>query len=170
MWVFDATPLIYLANADRLSHIQHLDDPCVIPERVYSEVVETGMEYEYPDARRVERCIEADQFEVVTTPTNDLFSRLQSNDHLSTADAAVLAYATQHDAVAVMDEAYGRDVAATEEIQTRGTAYLVITLAKRGDISTEDARNTIDDMLEAGWYCAPAFYAKILRKLETLEE
>lgn len=170
MWVFDATPLIYLATAGQLSSLQHLVDPCVIPDRVYSEVVETGLENEYPDARRVERCVEAGYFEVVSAPPTDLFSRLQTNDNLSDADAAVLAYANQHDATAVMDEAYGRDVAATEGIQTRGTAFLILTLAKRGVIPTEDARATIDAMLEAGWYCSPEFYAKILRKLESLQD
>ena len=44
MWVFDATPLIYLAKVDRLDLIQHLNEPCVIPDRVYEEVVETGIE------------------------------------------------------------------------------------------------------------------------------
>jgi hypothetical protein len=32
MWVFDATPLIYLAKVDRLSLLDHLEDACVIIE------------------------------------------------------------------------------------------------------------------------------------------
>lgn len=168
MWVFDATPLIYLAKAERLPQLRHLDRPRVIPERVYSEVVTTGLEFEYPDARHIDRGVEADHFEVVAVADTELFSRLQDNPNLSDADAAVLAHAHAHDATAVMDEAYGRDVAATEGIQTRGTAFLILTLAKRGVISCDDARDTIDAMLEAGWYCAPEFYARILRKLESL--
>lgn len=170
MWVFDATPLIYLAKADQLSLVQHLDDPCTIPERVYSEVVETGLEGDYPDAQRIQRCINNGHLDVVSVQESSLLSRLQANDKLSDADAAVLAHAAATDSTAVMDEAYGRDVATTEEIQTRGTAFLVLLLVKQKTIAPEEARDTIDAMLDAGWYCAPALYAKIIRKLETLAD
>jgi predicted nucleic acid-binding protein len=169
VWVFDATPLIYLAKGDRLDLVQYLDGSCVIPDRVYEEVVETGIERGYPDARRIERCVEDGLFDVVSVESTALVSRLQRNDNLSDADVAVLACAAAHDGVAVMDEAYGRDVAATEGITTRGTAYLVLVLASDGTISVDEARTTIDVMIEEGWYCAPDTYAKIVRKLESLE-
>ena len=53
MWVFDATPLIYLATVDELTLIAELEESCVIPDRVYTEVVDTGIEQGYPDARRI---------------------------------------------------------------------------------------------------------------------
>lgn len=68
-----------------------------------------------------------------------------------------------------MDETYGRDVASTEGIETRGTAYLVLLLVKRDVLDPETARATIDAMLEAGWYCAPDVYPKVVRKLDSLE-
>ncbi|WP_373189056.1 hypothetical protein [Halolamina sp.] len=77
MWVFDATPLIYLAKVDRLALVQQLDASCVIPERVYEEVVETGLKQGYPDARRIERSIDADRFDIVSVETTALLSRLQ---------------------------------------------------------------------------------------------
>jgi len=67
-----------------------------------------------------------------------------------------------------MDEAYGRDVASTEGIDTRGTAYLVLLLVKRGALDPETAREAIDAMLEAGWYCAPDVYVGIVRRLDSL--
>jgi predicted nucleic acid-binding protein len=170
MWVFDATPLIYLAKADRLTLVQQLAGPCVIPERVYEEVVATGVEQGYPDARRIERSVEDDWFDVVTVEPTSLLSRLRTNSNLSDADAAVLACADAHDGVAVMDETYGRDVAAVEGITTRGTAYLVLHLAKQGTIGVDDARTAIDSMIDAGWYCAPDVYAKIVQKLESVAD
>lgn len=170
MWIFDATPLIYLAKVDRLTLVQQLEAPCVIPERVYEEVVETGIEQGYPDARHVERGVEDDTFEVVTVEPTPLLSRLQHNRNLSDADVAVLACADARGGVAVMDETYGRDVAATEDITTRGTAYLVLKLAKEGAISVDDARSVIDRMIDEGWYCAPDVYTKIVQKLESLAD
>ena len=170
MWVFDATPLIYLAKIDQLTLLAHYEEPRVIPERVYEEVVETGLEAGYPDARRIERFVDADGFTVVTVETTPLLSRLRTNEHLSEADASVLACADAHDGVAVMDEQYGRDVGAAEGITTRGTAYLVLHLAADGTIDVDDARTAIDAMIDEGWYCAPDVYAKILRTLEGFSE
>lgn len=169
MWVFDATPLIYLAKVDRLSLVQHLEASCVVPKRVYEEVVETGIEHGYPDARRIQRSVDADRFDVASVEPSSLLSRLQQNRALSDADAAVLACADARDGVAVMDETYGRDVAAVEGITTRGTAYLVLKLTKQGAISVDDARSVIDAMIDEGWYCAPDVYTKIIRKLDSFE-
>jgi predicted nucleic acid-binding protein len=168
MWVFDATPLIYLAKVDRLSLLDHLDDACVIPEPVYEEVVTTGIEAGYPDARWIERRVDDDRLEVIKVEMTELRSRLQQNSNLSTADVAVLACADANDGVAVMDEQYGRDVAAAEGITTRGTAYLVLKLTKQGAISPEDAQTTIDSIIDAGWYCAPDIYTKIIQRINEL--
>ncbi|CAJ53666.1 DUF3368 domain-containing protein [Haloquadratum walsbyi] len=170
MWVFDATPLISLVKIDRLALVQHLEASCVLPERVYEEVVETGLEQGYPDARRIERSVDADRFDIVSVETTPLLSRLLDNSNLSDADVAVLACADAHDGVAVMDETYGRDVAAAEGITTRGTAYLVLKLASEGTISVDDARTVIDAMIDEGWYCAPDVYAKIVQKLDSLAD
>ena len=170
MWVFDATPLIYLAKVDRLALVQHLEASCVLPERVYEEVVETGLEQGSPDARRIERSVDADRFAILSVETTALLTRLQDNSNLSDADVAVLACADAHDGVAMMDETYGRDVAAAEGITTRGTAYLVLKLASEGTLSVDDARTVIDAMIDEGWYCAPDVYAKIIQKLESLAD
>ena len=167
MWIFDASPLIYLAKAEQLSILDELDRPRLIPRPVYKETVEIGVDEGYPDARRIERLVEDDVFEVVTVEETDTFRRLQKNDRLSEADVSVLTCAKNRNGTAVMDEAYGRDVATTESIDTRGTAYLVLLLAKRDVFDPEIARDTIDEMLEAGWYCAPDVYAKIVEKLDT---
>ncbi|QKY20522.1 DUF3368 domain-containing protein [Halolamina sp. CBA1230] len=169
MWVFDATPLIYLAKVDRLALVHHLDASCVIPERVYDEVVATGLEEGYPDARRIERAVDADRFDVVAVDASPLMARIRENPSLSDADAAVLAYADTHDGVAVMDETYGRDVAAAEGVTTRGTAFLILKLTKQGVISGDDARTIIDGMIDNGWYCAPDVYTKIIQKLDSFE-
>ena len=169
MWVFDATPLIYLAKVDRLGLVQHLDAPCVIPERVHDEVVTTGLEQEYPDARRIERHIDAGHLNLISVDPTPLSSRLQDHRNLSDADAVVLAHADAHEGIAVMDDTYGRDVAASEDLTTRGTAYIVLRLTAAGEIEPGEARDVIDAMLGAGWYCTPDVYATILGTIDDFE-
>ncbi|MCL9813307.1 DUF3368 domain-containing protein [Natranaeroarchaeum aerophilus] len=170
MWVFDATPLIYLAKAERLALIRHLDDPRVIPEQVYEEVVTDGIEAGYTDGRRIEQQVEAGQFDIEAVDMTESQTQLESNPNLSAADAAVLACADIHDGIAVMDETYGRDVATTEGITTRGTAFLVLKFAQSSAISADEARKVIDTMIDEGWYCAPDVYTKIVRKLDSYSE
>lgn len=170
MWIYDATPLIYLAKAERLSLLEKLNGPHLIPRRVYSAVVETGLEAGYPDARRIERVVDEEIFKIVSASETDFYRRIAENNSLSQADVSVLACANKRDSVAIVDETYGRDVASTEGVETRGTAYLVLLLAKRDVIESESARESIDSMMDAGWYCAPAVYAKISRKLDSLPD
>jgi predicted nucleic acid-binding protein len=168
MWVFDATPLIYLAKAERLSYLELLGEPRLIPQRVYGEVVTDGLEAAYPDARRIQRHVNDGLFDVRTVTSNSVFERLEANQALSDADRAVLALAAKRDAVAVMDEEHGRAVARTEGISTRGTAYLVLSLVRDGHVDVREARTTFETMLDEGWYCSPNQYAKILEKLDSL--
>jgi predicted nucleic acid-binding protein len=82
MWVFDATPLISLATADGLDLVQHLDGSCVVPERIYGEVVEEGTEQGCPDARRIERAVEDDVFETLAVEDTPLTTRLRTKQTL----------------------------------------------------------------------------------------
>lgn len=170
MWVFDATPLIYLTKVDQLHLVSNFDGQWYLPQQIHSEVVTTGLEEGYTDARRIEQCIDAGLFEVISVDDSPLVTRLQQNPNLSDADVAVLGCAASLDAVAVMDEAYGRTAAEIEGIETRGTAYLVLLCAKQGHITVSEARETIDSMIEEGWYCAPDLYTKLVRKLESFEQ
>ncbi|WP_132059657.1 DUF3368 domain-containing protein [Halorussus amylolyticus] len=166
--VFDATPLIYLGKADRLDVLARLDSKLLVPERVYEEVVERGIERGYADARRVNDWVKGGPLERERVEATDRFARLTSETRLSPADTAVLLLADEVDGTAVMDERYGRDIADTEEIDTRGTAFLILSLMKRRELTSDDARETIDAMLDAGWHCSPNLYAKILRTLDSL--
>jgi len=64
-----------------------------------------------------------------------------------------------------MDDAYGRDIADVEGIKTRGTAYLVLSLVRDDELEADDARETLEAMLDAGWHCSPSLYSKLLSKI-----
>lgn len=164
MLVFDATPLIYLATVDRLDLVQ--GETCVIPAPVYEEVVTTGVEAGHPDARRVEGAVEAGLFEVRPVDDSDAAERLAGNPNLSDADASVIAVAAAAEGVAVLDERYSRAVASAEGVETRGTAWLVLSAVRDGRIPAEEGREVIDEMIDAGWYCSTDLYARLVRRLE----
>jgi len=168
MLVFDATPLIYLATVERLGMVGLLGQNCVIPEPVYDEVVTVGVEAGHPDARRVEQAVEDGVFEVRDVDESELVRRLEGNPNLSDADASVIALAAENDGIAILDERYGRTTAETEGVETRGTVWIVLSLVRDGELSAEEAREIVDEMVEAGWYCSTDLYSRIVRKLEEM--
>lgn len=168
MYVLDATPLIYLAKIERLELLEALSESPLVPEPVHEEVVTRGLEEGHPDARRVERALEEGVLERVDVPDTGTFHRLGDNDRLSDADAAVLAVADHRDGTAIVDEQYGRDVAATASIPTRGTAYLVLWLLAEDHLGAAEATDIIDAMVEEGWYCSTDVYSSIRRKIDEL--
>lgn len=160
MYVADATPLIYLAKAQALDVFDSFD--VVTTEGVYDEVVVAGKQADEPDARRVENY----DLEVVEAPDNDLYDRLSESSGLSDVDAGVIALAGEMDGTALMDDRRGRQVADVEDINVRGTAYLLVSAVDRRDKSENEAKEVLDSMVDAGWYCSTSFYSKITAKLE----
>ena len=170
-WVFDATPLIYLAKAKRLDVIETLDEPRLVPKAVHHEVVTAGVERGYDDTRRIERAVEDGLINVVAVDTDDspVAIRLRNHPGLSNAGVAVLACADARDGVAVMDESAERSAAEVEDIETRGSAYVVLSAVQRGMLTPKRGRETIDAMIDAGWYVAPDLYTTLVRKLESFK-
>ncbi|MFB6100024.1 MAG: DUF3368 domain-containing protein [Candidatus Nanohalobium sp.] len=160
MLVFDATPLIYLAKARKLEEVEELEGEKLVPEEVYREVVEEGRGE--PDAERIEKAVEEGIFEVVSAEIEG------DSDFLSDADLQVLKVAEERDAIAVMDEENGRNVADIRGIETRGTAFIVLRMQKRKVISEEEAKETVDSMIDEGWYCSTDLYKEIMKKVEEL--
>lgn len=167
-FVFDATPLIYLGKVNRLDVLEPLQRELLVPGRVYEEVVSDGIEKGYADARRVDEFVRNGPLQRERVEETERFRTLVAETELTPADTAVLLLADEVDGTAVMDEKHGRDVADVEGIDTRGTAYLLLSLVERGALGREDARDSIDAMLDAGWHCSPNLYAKIVRKLDEL--
>jgi predicted nucleic acid-binding protein len=167
MLVFDATPLIYLANVDRLHLLREVDEECLIPEVVYDEVVTAGMDAGHPDARRVEQAVDDGVCDVRSVDDTDLSRRLGGNPNLSEADVAVIAYSAENEEVAILDERYGRATAETEGVDTRGTVWILLSLVRAGHLAADEAREIVDEMIEAGWYCSTDLYTRIVRTLES---
>lgn len=164
---FDATPLIYLAKTGKLHLLEMVDTELIeliIPRSVFEEVVIKGKELGKPDALIIERLVDEGVFQIEDADKSDFYNKLKENENLSQADVEVLALASRG-GTAIMDEDYARKIAEAEDIRCRGTIHLIFLLLKRGVITKEDTRETVDRMIENGWYCSTDLYAKILRRI-----
>lgn len=168
MFVFDASPLIVLASADRLSLLETIDRELVVPRPVRVESVDAGLEGEHADARRLKAAIDAGLLSVQEVARTELYEELANTDGLSEADASVIALASANDAVAIMDERNGRSIAEAEGVATRGTAFVVLSRVRDGAVSPEEGKAIIDALIEGEWYCSTDLYRKILGTLEDM--
>lgn len=169
MLVFDATPLIYLAKTDRLAKLEEIEDKKLIPASVYSEVVEAGKKKGEPDAIKIEKLVEEDVFVVQEVEADELCRKLKKS-RLSQADRKVLALARQENGIAIVDEEYARTIADVENISNRGTIYLLFRLLQEGIIRKEEAKETLDAIIEAGWYCSTDLYSQIVTELDQFDD
>ncbi len=162
--IFDATPLIYLAKVNRLHLIENIGLERIIPKSVYEEVVIKGKELGKPDASIVEKLVEKGIFKIEKASTK--LQELEKNKNLSKADVDVLSLAKLKNGIAILDDEYVRKVAEIENIENKGTLYVIFSLLKNNVITKTEARETVDAIIERGWYCSTDLYAKILRRIE----
>jgi predicted nucleic acid-binding protein len=132
--------------------------------------VTEGLDAGHADARRIERAVEAGQFEIQEPPLNGLVERLEQNDDLSEADISVLALTADTDGTAIIDERRGRQVARVEGIAVHGTAFLVLVALRDWVLDRQEALQIIDGLIEAGWHCSTERYARIRGRIDDLSE
>ncbi len=169
MLVFDATPLIYLTKTDCLKYLEKLEDEKIIPSSVYHEVVEKGKKKGHQDSLKIEKAVDEDVFRLIDVEKGKMHEILDNNILLSNADKDVLQLAFDEEAVALMDESYGRDIADIEDIENRGTIYLIFRFLKEDLVSKDKAKDIVDSMIDEGWYCSPDLYKHIYRKIEEFQ-
>mgnify|MGYP001601673273 CR=1 FL=1 len=168
IFVFDSTPLIYLAKTGVLPRLAGLRMKLVIPKAVYGEVVAEGKRRGKQDALVVEKLASDGAFAVADARDNEVVKHLLSNPGLSKADAETLALARELKAVAVVDEGLCRSVAELEGISFHGSVFLLFLLQKKKIISKADLKAIINSMVESGWRCSTELYAAILAEIEKL--
>lgn len=67
-----------------------------------------------------------------------------------------------------MDERDGWATALAAGVDTSGTVALVRMASRNGQLTGEEAIGIVDDMIDAGWYCATDRYTRVLRTFREL--
>ena len=157
-FVFDATPLIYLAKADAMEYLARLPNPFLVSPRVIHEVVEEGKRKGAPEVLTVERLVAMGRFHVHQVQSRKLLARLRENARLSEADRESLALAAERRARIVADEEALRSTARVLGIKTGGSLFLVRLLVDEDIVSRPQAVDVVDRMIAQGWFCSPGLY------------
>lgn len=155
VWVVNASPLIFLANAGRLDLLRAVaPGRIVVPDTVYSEVVSAG----HPDiaATVVAGTVWLERTSPVVIPTSVI------EWDLGPGESAVIATALEYTAArAVMDDLSGRKCAHSLGVSVMGTLGVVVAAHRRGHV--EDPRQVLSDLRAAGMWLSDAVIHRTLQ-------
>lgn len=164
--IFDSTPLIYLGKANLMKHLEGFENELLIPSSIFDEVVVKGKIRGIPDARRIDDTVSKNIIKIIEVDEGEVHSRLAENRALSRADLDVIQLARERNGIAIMDESYGRSVCDVEGIHHRGSLWLISRMIHSKLITKEEARESLDLMIEEGWFCSTKLYSKAIRMFD----
>ena len=164
-FVFDATPLMYLAKAGVLEVLAQLPNVFLVPPRVFREVVEEGRKRGATDVQVLERLIAAGRFRVRPVGSKSLLARLREDPRLSEADREALGLAVETSGRLLADDESLRSAARARGAKVGGSLYLLHLLVERGLLSSDQAVQVVERMIAEGWFCSPLLYRAFVRSL-----
>ena len=161
-FILNASPLIYFCKIG-LSHVftEFSEEKYTTP-KVIDEVVDRGKDLGFPDSLLIEQLVK-DRIIKVSAPKNEDFIKVLAQiPELHAAEIQVLALAKELDGIAILDDGDARQAAKIFNIEVHGSAYLLLRLNYRGNITKEKARAALDNMIAVGWRVSLEDYSRIL--------
>lgn len=148
--IFDNTPLSHFARAGRLSTLETIVSPyrCVTPVEVRNEIL-AGVA-EIPDLTDVLAAPWLGSVELSEVHELAAFARYKSElgggSKENTGEAAVLAWASLHGGVAIIDERAASRIAQRDGILAHGSLWLVAQGVRQGELDRSAAETLVDEL------------------------
>lgn len=165
--ISNAGPLIHLAKVNALHLLKALYKTIIIPQEVKVETVNRGKEEGAPDALQIEKALNQGWIKTEEVKLNKEFLKAAKIAGLQTAEAAVIQYAYQNQATALLDDEPARAFAKTLGIPIRGTLGILIEAVKKGLVSREEALEKLDKLSEI-MYLSAELYKLVRRNIQRL--
>ncbi len=167
--ISNASPLIWLSKVGKLSLLKKLFGEVLIPEEVYKEAVEKGLEEGFSDAFVIKESVDNGWIKVVKLDEDGekLCRKIMehaSEIHLGEAQAIILA--RKNKTLLLMDESSGRAFAEAMGLKVRGTLYIIIEALRKGLLDKNNAKETVLMLASKGFRIEPKLLARLLRDME----
>lgn len=159
MIVSDASPLIYLAKAGKLSLLKELFRKVVIEEEVKRELIDQGKEEGAFDALLIEDAIKEGWIKIEKIEDDKKFTGIHKGE------GNTIMLANGYKCLVLIDEEDAREVARAMGLKVRGCLYVLKEGVERGLLSKDEAIKTLDDMIDYGFRISTRIYAKFLEKI-----
>ena len=164
--VSNATPLIYLAKADKLTLLNSIVNEVVIPKAVFQEVVMEGKRLGEKDAYRVEGGINQGWLKV-----KEVKNLLSLKFQLHSGELEVISLAVEEGIKTVLiDDAKARSAADLSGLKPLGTLWVVLQAVKNRIMDFDEFLSSLECIIHSGFYLKDEVYIKVIRKARQLSE
>lgn len=160
-YVFDSSSLIYLGKTRILEKLFLLKGEKYVTQAVYEEVIVKGLERKEPEAAYIKRLIEKKLF-IIKKPKTE-FENIRL---LSKADMEVLTLAKETKSTPIIDEVFATNVARAFGMESHGSIYILLKLLEKKAITKNQATETLDKMINLGFYLSTDLYKSVLKVIE----
>lgn len=149
--VADASSIILLAKAGVLQQFASTHD-LMIPEIVYEEAVERGIEKGRADAYRIKELI--DEEDTITVKTVDESGKERITDlfGITGGETAAVAAGQSRDELVVIDDRKGINACKALEHPFTTALDVIVRLYELDTLSKQNAKEALDDLETYGWY------------------
>lgn len=157
--ISNATPLIYLAKADKLGLLKKVFRQVIIPEEVKNEIVDEGKKLGEMDAYLVEQAIKEGWIKVLNTK-----ELIEIPLQLEKGEIAVLSLAKNMNVEEVLiDEAPARLTSEILEIKPRGTIFVLLKALDKEHMGFDEFLSILDGMIEVGFRLKEEVYIRAIQ-------
>jgi hypothetical protein len=167
--VSNTSPLIWLAKIGKITLLKKLLGEVIIPEEVYKEAVERGLQEGFSDSLAIKECVEQGWIKVSKLDERDTKYCQKMTEHafeIHLGEAQAIMLAREKDAILLMDESSGRAFAQTLDLKVNGTLYVLMN-ALRGELLDRlEAKELVLALVGKGFRIEPTLLARILREID----
>lgn len=157
--VSNATPLIYLAKADKIDLLKAVFGEVLIPEEVKVEVVDKGKLIGEKDAYAVEKAIAEGWIKVLAAKP------VRMPLDLDRGEKAALSLAKNNGSeIVLIDEVSARTVAKVMGLTPRGTLFVLLEALKMKKIQLDELLEALDNMIKQGFRLKEEVYVETVRE------
>ncbi len=156
----DAGPLIWLGKCDTLHLLKKLHSEIVIPEAVYEEAVTRGLEKGHEDAQITNKTIEEGWIRGYK-PKKQFIDRVEDRENklgieLGKGEREAIALALEKGISLFLtndEDAY--QIGKSLGLEPNGVLYVLLKAVKERHLSNKQAKESLGQMLEGGFWLSP---------------
>ena len=167
--ISNTSPLIWLSKIGKIRLLQKLYGEVIIPEEVYKEAVDKGLEDGFSDALVIKEGVEQGWIRIskLNGEEKKLRERMMERAleiHLGEAEAIILARKTN--SPLLMDESSGRVFAGAWGLRVRGALYVIMKALREELLSKDEAKEATIRLINTGFRIEPKLLARMLKEIE----
>ena len=167
--ISDTSPLIWLAKVGRITLLKDLFGEVIIPQEVYLEAVEKGLQFGFTDAQVIKECVNEGWIKLAKLNSKDQSLLQKISEHafeIHSGEAEAIVLAREMKCLLLMDESAGRAFAEAWGLKVKGTIYVIISGLRGGLISETEAKETVLTMVTKGFRLEPTLLARLIIEIE----